>query len=210
MKNKLSLLAAAVAVAVFSLSALAVPPDPLTGFSATTTNGATTLSYAVVSANSANGGAPAITYLNAGSDLASAKLQFYKVTSLIQATGAGSTTRLDVNGTNTGVNWQSGQVIIRHMADDSYEKRILAANTGSTNIIVTVAPMGTMAAGDIIYYAVTAGGGTINWGALTNGVGPGNYIYVGQPQKPLLLEINATTAGAINVGSGVYLPPRPQ
>lgn len=203
MKNLFTILAA-VMVAFGSLAAS--PPDPQPGFAAGTTNGATTFSYAIVSANSVNGGAPRVEFINAGSDLATASLQFYKVTAQAQATGAGSSTRLDVTGTNQGVNWQAGTCIIRHMSDDTYEKRTLAANTGSTNIVVSVAPLGTMVAGDIIYYAVT--NGVIKWGASTNSIGPGGAIYVGQSGKPLLVDIPATTAGAVNVVGGTYLPPR--
>lgn len=204
MKNILTILAAVMA-ALVSIAAQAASPDSQPGFAASTTNGATTLSYAIISANSVNAGAPEVSFINAGSDLATGNLQFYGVVAQTQATGAGSTTRLDVTGTNQGVNWQAGTCIIRHMADDSYEKRTLAANTGSTNIVVSVAPLGTMVSGDIIYYCKT--NATIKWGASTNSLGPGR-IYVGQNGKPLLVDITATTAGTVNCISGTYLNPR--
>jgi len=182
-----------------------------TGFAVGTTNGATTLSYAVVpiGGSTADASCPRVQFINAGSDLATGKVQFYSVLDSITATYTNSTTTLFVNTTNTvGENWQAGTVLIRHLAGGGYyEKRTLAANTGSTNIVVTVAPLGAVLPGDIVYYVSTTGAGTIFWGASTNSLGGSSAagLYVGQRQRPLLLEINATTAGAINVVSGDYI-----
>lgn len=207
MKTKLILILSAMLAIAFT--AAAVLPEPSTGFAVGTTNGASTLSYAIVSARSKNGGAPRVQYLNAGSDKAGSKVQFYVVGSEATINSfSNSTTTLYVLTTNTpgSPTWQSGTCIIRHIASDTYEKRTLAANSSSTNIVVTAAPYQT-APGDKVYWVTTAGAGTINWGVSTNGIGPsGGGIYVGQVGKPLLLEIDATTAGAINVVSGEYLP----
>jgi hypothetical protein len=60
--------------------------------------------------------------------------------------------RIYVSSTNnSAANWQAGAVIIRHIADDTYEKRLCTANDGSTNLILTVATMGAMSVGDLVY-----------------------------------------------------------
>jgi hypothetical protein len=59
--------------------------------------------------------------------------------------------------------------------------------------------------GDLIYHATQTGAGCIRWGASTNSVGPTpGSIYTGQAGLPLLVEIDATTLGEVNVISGVY------
>ncbi len=198
---------ALLALAIPVISTQAAAPDPVNGWAVTTTNGGTTLSYAIVSPRGTQSGAAVrVQYLNATSDKSTSKVQFYKVDAQSAITYTNSTTTLFVNTTNNGVNWQSGTVIIRHNIDDSYEKRTLGANTGSTNIAVTVAPMGTVLPGDIVYHVTTTGAGSIPVGSATLTLGPtSGAIYIGQKDKPLLLEIDATTSGTLNVASGDYV-----
>lgn len=199
---KLGFLALLLAAAFNTNAAL---PDPQSGFGLGTTNPATALSYVVVPARSANNGAPAVTFLNAGSAAATAKVQFYQNTTLVSAKYAtNATVLLHVERTN---GFASGDVIIiRHKADETYEKRILTTMTTATNLTTTVAPVGAVVPGDIIYRAQAAGAGSIQWGAITNSLS-GSYIYVGQKGQPLLAEINGTsTDGLINAIGGIYLP----
>ena len=200
-------------VALIALAMLMAAPAmaqlgaPQTAFSVGTTNPATTLSYLVVSERSANGGTPAVTYLSAGSDKAGSQVQAYKVTHTVGVQYAtNATTTLSVNNTN---GFSSGDVIvIRHYLNDTYEKRILTTMTGSTNLVVTVAPLAAVIPGDTVYRVVTTGAQTIPWGATTNSVGggTGGPIIVGQRGQPLLLEIDATsTAGRLSC-AGMYLP----
>jgi hypothetical protein len=145
-----------------------------------------------------------VTYLHASSDLATSKIQFYKVVAgptLVTATN--STVTITVERTN-GVYAASGVIIIRHTAQETYEKRILTTPTGTNTLVVTVAPYTTVP-GDLIYLASTTGAGSLQWGIVTNGVGPGT-IYVGQRQKPLLLEINGTASATLDLAGGDYLP----
>lgn len=197
---------ALVALALFiALPASAALDDPINGFAVGTTNPATTLSYAIVPARSANAGTPVVHYVNAGSATATAKLQFYKVTAQTVCSATNSTVTLNVNRTNS---FNSGDVIIiQHLLNNTYEKRTLTTMSYSTNLVCTVAPVGTVVPGDIIYKASTSGAGSIQWGAVTNSVGPAAYIYVGQKNKPLLVEIDgASTTALVNVISGSYLP----
>lgn len=197
------LLALALAVALPCVAQQSIPTVSQLGFSACTTNGQGTASYAVISANSANGGAPVVTYINAASDKANSRFQFYRVDAITSATYTNSTTRLDVVQTN-GIA-DGGTIVIRHVADDTYEKRTLTTSTGSTNLVVTVAPLGTVVPGDLIYHVTSTRAACIRWGASTNSVGPGSGpIYIGQAGYPLLVDIDATTLGEVNAISGYY------
>lgn len=210
-----------IAIAVFGLvnaaTVQAAPPyltDPVNGFGVGSTNVPGALPWAIVGARSANGGAPAVYHINAGSDATLASLRFYRVVSQTEAKFAtNATTTISVASTNTpgtssGWGWNAGTIIIRHMLDDTYEKRTLTTATGNTNIVTTAAPSTTVP-GDIIYLVVTnATMGLTATGAVgTNSVnGGGGPIYVGQKGKPLMVEVNGTSAAVINSIGGLYLP----
>lgn len=199
MKIKQTFIGGLVILAMLALgmaTAVAAPPDPINYFSVASTNNGVGTSWAIVSARSASGGAPRVTYLTAGSDTNSAGfgvLLFYKVLSQAVVNYTNSTTTLNVVSTNTGggPTWQSGSCVIRHVLNDTYEKRTLTSNTDSTNIVVTVAPGETTVPGDIVYFVSSTGGGQIQWGAVTNSVNAPAGIYIGQKDKPLLVEINS-------------------
>lgn len=198
-----------------ALPVKAAPVDPpMNVFSASTTNGSTTLSTAIITARSGNGGAPRVCFVSAGSEKVASKLQAYRVTAQAIASATNSTTTINVVSTNQGVNWQSGTIIVRHIGDDTYEKRTLGANSATTNIAVTVATLTAVAPGDIIYYATTTGAPSILWGATTNTINAASGCLMGQPNKPLLVEIDATsTAGTLYSISGDFvaspISPRP-
>jgi|ERR1043165_3202543 hypothetical protein len=181
--------------------ALAPRAIPQLAFSTCSTNPQTTLSYAVVSANSANGGVPVVRFISAGSDKATSRVQFYRVDAFTSANYTNSTTRLDVDSTNNIAD--GGTIVIRHTIDDTYEKRTLTTSTGSTNLVVTVAPLEAVIPGDIIYHVTQSGAGCIRLGVATNNIS-GDSVYVGQAGYPLLLEVDATTSGELNVVSGTY------
>lgn len=205
MKKIMIMTLALLALVMVTLTATAAPPDVVNGFSAGSTNRHGTLSYAIVSPRSPlTGAAPVVRFINAGSDKVAGIVQSYKVTAQATAQYAtNATVTLHVNRTN---GFASGDVIIiRHITDDSYEKRILTTMTVATNLTTTAAPLGAVVPGDIIYRCTTTGAGTIYWGASTNSLSAsGGPLFVGQKDTPLLLEIDATTAGAINVVSGDY------
>jgi len=175
------------------------------GFSVCTTNPGTSSSYAIVSANSASGGAPIVQYINAGTDLAyTSRLQFYRVDAYTSANYSNSTVTLPVASTN-GIGVSGDIIIIRHVGDDKYEKRTLTASSGSTNLVTTVAPLEAVAPGDFIYHVTTSGAGCIRWGATTNSIGPSNgAIYTGQAGFPLLMDLTGTSGAEINTVSGIY------
>lgn len=202
MKTNIRYLLGAVLLAL-SLPALALD-DPTTGFGVGTTNAGTTLSWAIVSARSANNGTPAVTFLNMGSGTAAATTTFWKCTSQTTARYAtNSTVTLSVTQTN---GFASGDnIIIRHMTDDSYEKRTLTTMTTATNLVTTVAPLTAVVPGDLIYKVVSAG--TIIGGAAATNSTTGTPIWVGQKGKPLMVDINAGgNTACMNAVGGTYLP----
>lgn len=191
--------------AVLALSAVAAfaAPATYTSYSAGSTN-AGTLAHVIVGANSANGGTPVVTSIDATSDKAGALVQFYRVTHTTPVTHTNSTTTLFVTGTN-GFGG-SGTIIIRHLLTDTYEKRTLTANTGATNLITTVAPLEAVVPGDLLYKVATTGAGAYSLKTnsfLAANLGnslqlAGNGLFSGQKGLPLLLEVDATTTGTIN------------
>ena len=203
MKKTLKIMAALLVAFAFALPALALD-DPANGFGVGSTNSGGTASYVIVSARSANGGAPAVSLINATSDLTTSKVQFYKVTEETVAQYAtNSTTTLSVNNTN---GFASGNtIIIRHMGADSYEKRTLTTMTGATNLVVTAAPLGAVVPGDRIYKVVSAGVAAVPVGNATLSV-TGQYLFVGQRGKPLLADLTGTSSCQLNALGGVYLP----
>jgi len=188
--------------------------SPFTGplfQSTSTTNAATVLSYAILTAKSVNGGVPVVTHAEATSDLISAKLQFYRVTGITRVGYTNSTVTIPVDQTN-GIAEGSAVVIIRHFADDSYEKRILTTSTGATNIVTTVAPLGTCVPGDLVYRAVTAGAGFLPFTGTNTGIASSlswrydnaGGIFTGQAEVPLLVEIDGTSAATLQLLTAEY------
>lgn len=187
-------------VALLALTALpAFALEELPYFAGGGTDVGTTLCYAVVSANGKNQGAPVVTYLNATSDKAASVVQFYSIATNTTANYVSTTTSLPVQYTN---GFASGDIIvIRHLSKDTYERRILTTFTGATNLTVTVAPTVALAVGDQVYKATATG--SIPCGATTLSL-LGTGIYAGQNGKPLLLEVDSTSAGQINAVAAKY------
>ncbi len=202
MKTQL-IFGAVLAIALCSLTPAHAAPPTYKTYSAGSTN-AGTLAYAVIGANSDNAGAPVVTAIDATSDKAGSLVQFYKVLAEEIASFTNSTVTLPVVNTNAFAN--SGTVLIRHLYTDTYEKRALTTSTGSTNLVLTVAPLEAVAPGDIIYKVVSAGSGALSlktnsFTVANSGMScqmTGSAIYSGQKGKPLLLEVDATTTGTIN------------
>lgn len=177
-----------------------------TAFTAVSTNGGTALSWAIISAEGFNDGVPAVTFVSATSDKAASKIQAYKVNQTGIEKFTNSTTRLDIAATNGFA--PSGTIIIRHVLNDTYEKRTIAAgaswSTGATNIVLTAAPLQAVIPGDLIYQVTTTGAASIPCGAATVNLS-GNNIITGEGGRPLLVEIDGTSAATLNAVSCVYL-----
>lgn len=166
------------------------------------TDVSTNLCYTVVSAASKNNGQPVVTYLNATSDKSASVVQFYDITNApTSANYVNSTVTLPVTRTN---GFASGDIIvIQHKSNDTYERRVLTASTGATNLVVTVAPTQAVAVGDQIYRCVAAG--YIPCGNTTLSL-TGEGIYSGRRSSPLLLEVDGTSACQINAAAAKFVP----
>lgn len=210
MKLKIAAVLTALAVCASSFGATVTNPLPPASnfFGVGTTNPATTLSWAIIGNRSGNGGAPVITTLSVGQDSSAAYTRFYKVDAgpLTCILATNTSARIYVNDTNnSAANWQSGAAIIRHIADDSYEKRLLTANDGATNLIFTAATLGAMAKGDLVYHCISNSQPTMVFSVATNTYGMGGPLFVGQTGLPLLVEIFGTAA-SVNAVGGYYAP----
>ena len=182
-----------------------------------------TTNFAVGSIFSANGNTPVLTYLNASTDLGSAACTFWKATNPTNAPGVpclSNTTTVvyiqgifDTTGTNltTGVNTNNfaanNPVVIRHIATDTYEVRLVSA-MGTNQITLNAAPTTTVANGDMMYgYSIAASIPPPGGGSTTNlTLGPAHFIAAGSKNAPMLVSINFTTAGKVNCISGSFLP----
>ena len=115
-----------------------------------TTNGASTLSWIIVPAKSANNGVPVCTLINATSDKAGSVVQSYIPTALATANYASATTSVPVNQTNGFT--VNDYIVIRHLGDEQYEKRQVTTFTSGTNLTLTAAPLITSEASEIPRY----------------------------------------------------------
>lgn len=186
---------------LLGLAARAPAADALKAFAGTSTDVGTTLSYYIASAYSENGGAPIVTYVNATSDKAASVLQFYTCTTACMVTGVNSTVTIPMATNGFSGYVANAILILRHTATDTYERRIVSTAT-TTNVVLTAAPTTATAYGDLVYVCTAAGAIPVT--ATTKELdGPG--IYAGQAGKPLLVDLDATSACQINAISGYYL-----
>lgn len=201
--------------AALAATAPFAPPAPWVGYSASSTNAATASPlWAVISANSANGGAPVITDIQGHTDKAGGVVTFYRVTAQAGVQYTNSTVTLFVSQTN-GFDVSSGVVVIRHKADDTYERRVLTASgqSASTNLALTAAPYTTTVPGDIVYFVTATGAGKMMMSTNVNsGIANSNFIaqagqalYVGQAGFPLLVELDSTTVGELKLVTAKYV-----
>lgn len=199
MKTLINLTLAAVLLTA-SIPALADNPVPLDSFAAGGTAVGTTLSYVVVSEYSKNAGTPVVTAICGQSDKEGALIQFYSPNTNTYANYVNSTVTIPVAFTNGfGVN---DIIVIRHKATDTYERRVLTTSTGSTNLVVTSAPTTAVAVGDTIYRMATDG--AIRWNSVTNTITASDGFYAGLPGKPVLVELDCTSVGVLQLVKAKY------
>lgn len=214
MKNKILL---AVSLALSALSVTAALPDPINVFGVSTTNGGTTLSWAIVSPRSANNGTPVVTSVDAVTDAPNtAVLQTYMaIETAVTCTFTNSTVSIPITSTNTGTKWDTGTIVIWHKLYDTCEKRTLTTSGGATNLQVTAAPWTAVTPGDLIYKVTSTGAPALT--LTTNTIAANRMaiqrantsgLLVGQKGKPLLIEISGTasTAASVYNASGYYAP----
>lgn len=192
-----------------AITAVSTANPAITGFCVSSGSNNSALAWAVITARSGNNGTPVVTFLDYGTDLAKAVLQTYKVNAQATCTFTNSTVTIPVNNTNGFNAAGSAVIVIRHMLSDTYDRCVLTTSTGSTNLVVTQAPVTTTVPGDKIYQCVTTGAGSlvVSTVATTNNLAAPGGIFVGQQGLPLLIEMNGTSAASLFAASGYFLPP---
>lgn len=200
--NKKTLIAALISMGLTAVSQAQLI-DPSTVWAGAGTDVGVTLCYTVVSANSANGGTPVVTYLNATADNATNWIQFYQ-TSKAPAVCVNSNVTVQIPVASTNGFGAGNIVIIRHKLNDVYERRVVDTFTLATNINVTVAPSFTVQPGDFIYKCST--NGSIPVGAATKELN-GSGIYSGQKGLPMLIEVNGALSCQLNSAAARYVNP---
>jgi len=202
MKNRILpalLLLATLTLALPATAALS-PATYNMGASIASAGAGSTNAYAILPASSANEGAPVVTYVNATSDKAGAKIQCYRVGEISTASKVNSTTSVYVDDNASPSN--ATLIVIWHASAGTYERLAATAASTATNCVTTVAPATAVAPGDMVYSMSAAG--FVPLGATNVAVnGPG--VFYGQLGLPLLIDVDGTSACAVNVLSGIYL-----
>ncbi len=173
------------------------------------TSAVESVNYAVASASSFFAGPPVCSFLSATSDKAGSVAQFYAATATVQLGTNTTPTNIQTLASSVGIltNSTASLVIIRHLATDTYDRAKI-----STNDLVSITldpnyPLTQTTStvnGDLLYLMAKAG--KIPVGSATITIGPGGNVFVGQLNRPLLVETtgNNYTNVAINAFSGFY------
>jgi hypothetical protein len=186
-------------------AALTENPQGYNAFAGTGTAQGTTNSYYIVGNYTVAGtSTPIVRYLNASSDAAAGKIQFYTVTNQVtinNPTNSGAT-NLVCSSTN---GFAAGDiVVIKHVLLDTYERLPLFLVQNTNQLVVKYPPATTCSVGDLLWRANPTG--AIPIGAATNSVptGAGLFLYAGQYGKPLLIEVGGTSTATLNAVSGDF------
>jgi hypothetical protein len=121
-------------------------------------------------------------------------VQFFSSGPPIRSIATNSTTTVFVENTNGMA--ANTTIVIRHYQTDTYERRQISSILNSTNISVYQAPATTVNTTDQVY--VQTAGGNIPCGAATLTLTTATGIYSGPAGRPLLIEIDSTSAGQLN------------
>lgn len=165
-------------------------------------NAGTTLSSYAIPAD--GNGTPRVQYINGTSDKSTSKFTFY-------TPGFSSLVTLATNASQAIV-YAAGSlfsasdiVLLRHVSSASYE-RLVVSSTTSTNITFSSNLASAVVAGDILYKMTSKG--TIPVGATTKEINAGSGgVFNGLYSKPILVDLDGTSAVTINVASGIYEKP---
>jgi hypothetical protein len=210
MRNKLSLFTATLLglasflVGMPTEASVLENPIGYNTFSGAGTAQSTTNAFYVAGNYTLTKGTPTVRYLNVSSDLANSVVQFYVVSnqvSVVNGTNAG-TTNFVCSATNGFV---AGDILlIKHTSSDTYERLPCFAVQNTNQIVVKYPPISQVNNGDTIWRAKPAGAIAIGAASNTVPTGAGMFIYAGQYDKPLLIEINGTSTATINAVSGDF------
>jgi hypothetical protein len=191
---------ALVALTLFPAAIRVIAVEEQPAFTAGASAIGSTISSVIISANGKDQGAPVINTINAASDLAGSVISNYVGNVSVVANYTNTTVSLPVNLTNGFA--VGNAIIIRHVTDDTYERRIVTTFTSATNLTVTVAPTTAVIPGDLIYRADALS--TIAWGASTNTV-TGTCLVAGKKGKPILMDLAGTSVVVLRNVAGTFV-----
>lgn len=160
----------------------------------------TTLCYNIVPPKGAL--IPCVQYINVTSDKAASVIQFYTAGTPVVITATQSYATNILTAVGTGFSG-SDVVVVWHKTSGTFERGAVSS-AGATSITLS-ANLGTKAtAGDLIYKMTASG--SIPVGAATKELNaPGGAVFTGQgSNKPILIDIDGTSACKINAVCVVY------
>ena len=141
---------------------------------------------------------PVVTFWSATSDKAGRVIRAYTVGSplAISAASSGATNYF----ANTGIAVSNEHVVVVYdvSADACYKRTVSAATT--TYVVLDSAV--TTAVGDVLYKATEGAARPVGAATVTDGPG---IVFAGQEGKPLLLQVDGTSACQINAVGGFYV-----
>jgi len=149
----------------------------------------------------AGNGNAQIQFINVASDKAGSYVTFRNPSGasiVLTNTPAAGTTNIAFTSNTTLTN---GDVfVIRHATGNAYRYHVFSA-TGTG--ISTLNPLSNaVVAGDVLQEYTL--GGRVLWGATTNSLGSGAGLFSGGWAQPVLIELDSTAGGGLNVVSGEY------
>lgn len=193
---------------VFATLALAAaftaPLQAADTFGGTGTDIGTTNCYYVASA--LGNGVPRVQYFNITSDKSGSVITIFTPSAEKTASLATNASQAVVYLDNSATTFAAGDcVVFRRIVDDSYQ-RLTVSSATTTNVTMVQNLGATVAIGDIFYRMTSRG--TIAVGAATKELNAASGALInGLSGKPLLVDIDGTSACQVNVISGVYEKP---
>lgn len=159
----------------------------------------TTLASVIISPQA--GEKPVLTYINATSDKAASVLQFYTGGTRI-APAAAASGQADVDVPD-GSAFSGGNIVILHDRDGDQLQRLVVDSVADDTVTFTANLSFALTANDSLY--IMTAGASIPVGAATKEVSaaPG-AIVAGSESGPFLVDLDGTSACAINAASGIY------
>lgn len=143
-----------------------------------------------------------IEFINAATDKATAYISFFTnraAAIVLTNTPAAGTSNITFTSNSTLTNGDA--LVIRHQTGATYKYNVGSA-TG-TNVFLTRPLSNAVVSGDVLNEYALAG--RVAWPATTNSLNAaGSGIFNGPWGQPVLVELDSTSAGALNVVSGSY------
>lgn len=142
-----------------------------------------------------------IQFINAASDKAGSFIVFYTNAQSIVLTNTPAAGTSNITFTSNSTLTNGDFLVIRHATGNTFKYNVGAAT--ATNVFLSRPLSNAVVSGDVLTEYRTAG--RVAWGAATNSLPSyGSGIFNGPFGMPVLVELDSTSAGALNVVSGEY------